>query len=372
MAADLQARKVTRVTIMVHKGLRTKLLELLAAIGINYAFVENARCVRQNIKQSFFGFPGLNVELSGTSTLIFRLTIFPDDADKVLSYLIKGLELNTPGRGAAFAQDMTELSQCREVSIDLQNDHQTSLLKDLVLITGIQSKHGAGQKLSRVALKLGVGVPVVGIGTGTGIRDRMGLLRITISPEKELIYLMVPAHDANGLQNLLIDEGQLNRPGGGFLYQTPIRAGMVDTLTKIGQQEHAASIEQIIAAIDDLKRSTAWRKRFFGMETVEESQVNFTHKEISFFCKEGDADQLVEAAMEAGAGGATTSRLGLVQLRQGQEEKSVPYELGILCVSADLEKPVCHALQKTAADISDSDLILQSLQASSVFYYKGK
>jgi hypothetical protein len=214
-------------------------------------------------------------------------------------------------------------------------------------------------------------VPVVGIGIGTGIRDRLGLLRVTISPEKELVYLMVPSHDADGLQRLLIEEGHLDRPGGGFLYQTPVSAGMVDPLIRIGRQEHAASIEQIIAAIDDLKKGTAWRKRFFGVESgfASESGSSFSHREISFFCHDGQGDAFVHAAMQAGAEGATVSRVRSMYLRDA-DGRCVPCEHGIFCIAAAQENPVLEALCRVAETSPDQDWLLQSLVASSVFAHK--
>ena len=212
----------------------------------------------------------------------------------------------------------------------------------------------------------------MGLGIGTGIRDRLGLLRITISPEKEMVYLMVPGHDANGLQRLLIEEGHVDRPGGGFLYQTPVQTGIVDPLLRIGRQEHAASIEQIIAAIDDLKKSTAWRKRFFGVEDISGNgtAASFSHREITFFCHEEMGDSLVEAAMQAGAAGATVSRVRTSYMQGSEAGRSVSCERGILCVPAAMEKPLLQALSETAAAGPEKSWVLQSVPAASVFTHK--
>ncbi len=374
MKADIteNTREATRITLMTHQGLSNKIVEVFAALGVHTLAVEGARCVRQKMKKSFWGLPGLRAELSDTATEIFRTTVPREAADFILCKLIENLDLQIPGRGAVYAQDLHEISSREFPAIHTDAVQSDRLLNDLALITGIQSKSGSGENLFRVALKLGAGVPVVGIGIGSGIRDRLGLLRITISPEKEMVYLMVPSHDADGLQNLLIEEGHLNRPGGGFLFQTPIRAGMVDPLIRIGRQEHAASIEQIIAAIDDLKKSTAWRKRFFGMETNFESSIkeHFSHREISFFCHEEQSDNFVHAAMQSGAEGATVSRIRLLHLNNDSKGKCVPYGHGILCVAAALEKPVLNALNNIARAGPDQDWVLQSLPATSVFSHK--
>lgn len=357
---------------MVHQGLNSEVVELFTTLGLPCVLVENARCVRQNMDTRFLGLPGLRVELIDAATEIYRVTVTRDAAIPLLCRLVESLDLRTPGRGAVYFQDLTEISERSMPMLTLEPAKPDQLLNDLSLITGIQSKSGSGANLSRVALKLGAGVPVVGHGLGTGIRDRLGLLRITISPEKELVYLMVPAHDADGLVRLLIEEGNLDRPGSGFLYQTQIRAGMVDPLLRIGRQEHAASIEQIIAAIDDLKKSTSWRKRFFGVDDNGKNSVSstFTHREISFFCNEGQGDNFIHAAMQAGANGATMSRVRTLHLQGEDAGRSVPCEHGILCVSATMEKDILQALGTASGDSQEKNWFLQSIPASSVFSHK--
>lgn len=366
------SREVSRVTLIAHQSLSGKIIEIFTSLGVRALFTENSRCVRQKVNNSFLGIPGLGVEFSDVATEIFRVTVPLAAVDAVLCRLIKELELHIPGRGAVFAQDITEITLMDASKIKCEEVEDPGMLKDLSLITGIQSKSGSGANLFRVALKLGVGVPVVSLGIGTGIRDRLGLLRITISPEKELVYLMVPAHDADGLQRLLIEEGHLDRPGGGFLYQTPIRAGIVDPLIRIGRQEHAASIEQIIAAIDDLKKGTAWRKRFLGMEANYDNsgQPVYTHREIGFLCHEGEGDAFVHAAMQAGAEGATIARLRASYLSGEKKGHSVPCEYGILCVASPLEQPVLAALSEVASRREDNEWVLQSQRACSVFSHK--
>ncbi len=368
----LELREAARITLMTHHDLSGKVIELFTSLGISTLLVENARCVRQNVNPGLFGFSGLRFDFSDAASEIYRLTVSRETAAPLLCRLIESLDLKTPGRGAIYAQDLLEVGCQTLPVISVEPARSECLLNELTLITGIQTKSGGGENLYKVALKLGAGVPVVGIGIGTGIRDRLGLLRITISPEKELVYLMVPGHDANGLQRLLIEEGHIDRPGGGFLYQTPISGGIVDPLLRIGRQEHAASIEQIIAAIDDLKKSTAWRKRFFGVDDNHGNggPTTFTHREISFFCHEGQGDNFVQAAMRAGAAGATMSRVRTLYLQGEDAGRHVSCEHGILCVSEDMEMPVLQALGDITDTCPEKDWLLQSVPATSVFTYK--
>lgn len=363
-------QEVSRITLTVHQDFENRVSAILNELGVKRVFVENSRCVRQKMGRRFLGLPGLKIELSDSPNQIYRFSVARQTAAGVLCRLIELLDLQTPGRGAVYSQDLLEMSGDGAASPQTEAPKFERLLDDLILITGIQSKSGSGQTLFKVALRLGVGVPVVGAGIGTGIRDRLGLLRITISPEKELVYLMVPRHDADGLQRLLIEEGHLDRPGGGFIYQTPIRAGMVDPLIRIGRQEHAASIEQIIAAIDDLKKNTSWRKRFFGVEATDAAAGGFNHREVGFFCPEGSGDAMVEAAMQAGAVGATVSRVRSFGLTEGSDSRSISGEHGIMCIPAVREKPVLQALQEVAEEFDHDNWVLQSLHASSVFSHQ--
>jgi nitrogen regulatory protein PII len=364
------AREVSRITLMTHQELDEKVMETLTAMGLKSVTFENARCVRQQINNKKLRFLGPKIDLMDVPTDIYRLTVPQDMAERVLCGLVKNLNLKTPGRGAVYAQEVMELSTRQMPEITTCDVVPQQLLHDLRLITCIQSKSNTGDNLAVTALKLGAGVPVVGLGMGSGIRDRLGLLRITISPEKEMIYLMVPNQDANGLQNLLIDEGHINRAGGGFLYQTPIKAGMVDPLIRIGHQEHAASIEQIIAAIDDIKKSTSWRKRFFDVKEYTTEPGKNTHYELSYFCQADYGEELMHIAMQAGAKGGTTTKTRAISLVGETEGQSISYEHGFICLEAGLAPQVLEALNTKGRELAGEEFVLQYVEASSVFSHK--
>lgn len=367
-----ELQKVTRITLMVHQALSERALDLLKKIGLSWAVLEIARCVRQNVYKGGLLFSKLKVEHINTPTDIIRFTLNNECSACVLCYLINELDLKTPGRGAVFSQNIMQYSEEASQTLTVEHAEPKKLLNDLILITGIQSTSGNSENLAKMALKLGAGVPIVGMGLSAGFRDSLGLLRITISPEKELMYLMVPNHDADGLQNLLIDEGQLDRPDGGFLYQTPICAGMVDPLLRIGHQEHAASIEQIIAAIDDLKKSTAWRKRIFGVEDSSKTtyKKGITHNELSFVCHDDYGDELMQAAIEGGAQGATMKKVRMLSLQGEEAGHSIPCAQGIICLQADKSDAVISAILAKSDELGDKNTVVQSIEAGSIFTHK--
>ncbi|WFB37050.1 hypothetical protein P3T73_04665 [Kiritimatiellota bacterium B12222] len=364
--------KVTRITCAVHPELGAQVAECLITLGAHTVLVENARSVRQRIRPRAWGLPGQHVELENSPIELFRTTVPRDSALQVIETLTQTLELQTPGRGCVYAQDIIEYSQLEPPIIQADPCQETTAFRDYTLINGILSKVGGGERVTETALRLGACVPIVTRGFGTGLRDQLGLLRITIPPEKEMIQLMVPSQDAAGIQRLLIENARMDRSGGGFLYQTPIAAGIVDPLLRIGQQEHAASMEQLIAAMDEIKKGTGWRKRFADLEEQKRDARFITRRryaEVTLVCSEGKADDFVLAAMDAGAGGATTERvrcLSASDLEGGIGAR----ERGIICVPTSISDRVVQVLRDMSDVLEDPLCRIQVLDSFSVFFHQ--
>ncbi len=172
-----------------------------------------------------------------------------------------------------------------------------------------------GNQVARVALDHGLGVPVITFGLGTGLRDKLGLLRITIPPEKEIVSLAMPAADAEMAVALVIGKLRLDRPGRGFIHGHPIHAASLHTRMRLGEQRHAATIEQIIDALDNLHNGTGWRRRFDDDEHPA-SQPNrrfLRHRRsLELVCDEERSREFVGLALQAGAGGATSCQAKMV------------------------------------------------------------
>lgn len=363
---------VTRITCAVHPRLGSRVTECLVDLGSHTVLVENARSVRQRVRPRAWVLPGQQVELENSPMELFRTTVPRASALQVIETLAQVLDLHTPGRGAVYAQDITEYSQLEPPVLRETPPGESTAFRDFTLINGILSKAGGGERLTESALRLGACVPIVTRGFGTGLRDQLGLLRITIPPEKEMVQLMVPAHDAAGIQRLLIEDARMDRPGGGFLYQTPISAGIVDPLLRIGRQEHAASMEQLIAAMDEIKHGTGWRKRFADLEESKRDARYVTkraYSEITLVCSEGKADDFVRAAMDVGAGGATTGRvrcLSASDLEGGVGAR----ERGVICVPTTIREAVVQTLRDMSGALEDPLCRIQVLESFSVFFHQ--
>lgn len=368
------ARPAARLCIALHHHFLPELFAALSALGVESVLVESGRSVRERRTRRSFGLPGMLVRLDNNPLDLVWCTVAREDQERVLRLLAGKIRLDIPGRGSAVSQEVEDYSVRPLPALAFPAAAgEPRLFAELSMITIILSLPRSGKNISRIALELGAGVPMVSLGSGTGFRDRLGLLRITIPPEKELIRLVVPAADARGLVHQIIEEGKLDRPGRGFVYTTPVARGVLDTRLRIGPQQHPATMEQIISAIDQLTSGTGWRRRFdapgAGMAGRSFQQEL---REISFLCPEGTVDIFLDHAMEAGAGGATTSRVQRLSLGS-PEDGGTAWERCLITVPAGLTDAVIGALlQAEAGDAAAVIARLQVLDVPLAFSHGGR
>lgn len=344
-----QAHEVSHITCIVNQDFSEKVVSYLNAIGLE-VHVENGRVLREFVKPKSFGVRN-SVKLRSNSSSIIRLTVPKECAEILVESIVSEGELYLPGRGSIFCQDMVEYST-EEPSLGLsrlqlfaQKSNHVYFLKDLAYVTCVLSGHESGERLARAALDLGVCVPLLTYGVGNDIRDQLGLIRVTISPDKEIIHLLLPQHDSESIIKLLAEESRLDRPERGYMYQTPVSMGLLDTRLKIGKQNHAASIDQIIAAIDNIKQSTAWRKRL-DMEIVQHPDKIFlptNNCKISIVSREDEVGDLREAWVKAGAIGAVTSHIIKINKKNGGELIS-DFAISEMSVAGDIKDQVIDSL----------------------------
>jgi len=309
--------RVSRITCILNQLIGDEIIAFLKKLDL-IVYDETGRIVRQEIKKRSFGLPGEVSKLINSAAKIYRFTVPRENADDVVKAIIKLGNLNTPGRGSVFSQKLMEFSKeppefnVDELNKSVKNMKESQLLENLSYVICVLSDPGSGENLAKRALELGVCVPTVTFAKGNDIRDQLGLIRVTIPPDKELVHLIMPEQDSESIIKLLVEIGRLDKPGKGYIYQTPVSSGQIDTRLKIGKQKHAATMEQIIAAIDQLKNNTSWRKRLDAeSENMKFSKTMMPQDncEISIISDEDRIDLLRETCLEIGASGAVTSKV---------------------------------------------------------------
>jgi nitrogen regulatory protein PII len=309
--------RVSRITCIVNQLLAERITDLLRKIEV-LVYDETGRIVRERIKSRSFGLPGEITKLESSSVRVFRFTVPRKHSEPVIRAIIHVGSLHIPGRGSVFAQELMEFSkEPPEFNVNALNEYvlynqELPLLNKLSYVICVLSDPGSGEQLARIALDLGICVPMITFGTGNDIRDQLGLIRITIPAEKEIVHLVMPEQDSESVIKLLVEQGRLDKPGKGFIYQTPVSLGLIDTRMKTGKQKSAATMEQIIAAIDQLKAGTTWRRRLdadIKNSKIGKSMMPQDNCEISIVSDEDRIDLLRETCLKIGAAGATTSKV---------------------------------------------------------------
>jgi len=139
---------------------------------------------------------------------------------------------------------------------------------------------------------------------------------------------------------------------------------------RIGRQEYAASVEQIIVAIDQLKNSTGWRKRLDDLDQKEQDKRSWgpsDNCEILVISNEDRIDRIIEAGINAGATGATTTQAKRL-IAVEEKLSSAARVLTTISVLADITNAVVCALLQVTNSCSDSTDRLQILDSPATYF----
>jgi len=368
--------RVSRITCIVNEFLSEKLADFLNGLGV-IVYIENGRIARKVIKSRQFGLPGEITTLRDFPVDVFRFTVPRENSKDVLNHIIDIGALDVPGRGTIYSQDLMEF--CKEppdINRDFLaeikcNDYGDILLNKLSCVVCVLSEPGSGELMAKTALDLGICVPLVTFGKGNDIRDQLGLIRITISAEKEIVRLVMPEQDSESIIRILVEQSRLDRPGRGFIYQTPVSMGLLDTYLKIGKQKYAASIEQIIAAIDQLKSGTSWRKRLDAEHQEKRTGKSLLPQdncEISIISDEDRIEKLREACLKVGARGAISARV-VPLTGKGEEEITSNMIRSAISVPADITDNVIDILLENSTIKDDTTDRIQVLDSPAAYVH---
>ena len=113
------------------------------------------------------------------------------------------------------------------------------VLTDASLITCVVQK-GLADEIVTAAQEVGAQGATIYYGRGTGVRERLGLLGLTIEAEKEVITIMVANDQLDIIFEKMFLAGKLDTPGMGFMYATALEKAatyvpeeMVEKLVKV-------------------------------------------------------------------------------------------------------------------------------------------
>lgn len=310
----MKRQPCAKITCEVYQEISKTVGTALAGLGIHRPYVQSGRSIMLGEKRG--GLFSAGTRLLEDLIEIYSFTVPVERELTVMHRLIQAAMLDQEGRGSIYSEHVERMSRDDECPGDelpqvAAEPPRYPMIQHLVGISCIVQR-GQSDIIVRSALEMGICVPSVTFGVGAGLRDKLGLIRITIPAEKEVVNLVTTQHDAQGVLARLIEAGKLDQPGKGFIFTYPIARGLLNTRLYVGRHLSAASLGQIVAALDELKGTTAWRRKFTGTSDHAHSKKREYMRglvDLTLLCQEGRAFELSKVAMGAGASGATLSRL---------------------------------------------------------------
>ncbi len=368
-----------KIICEVYQNNTADALKALKQMGVGEVHIQPGRSVVLREKSGFWFLPAKTI-LEDDPTNIIRIYVPLKRQEDAINCLIGALSLNLPGRGTVYSEEITLVyeSDFGLISSDLTVPRASETAMLQTRLTGICCivQRGQGNTIVASALDSGATVPSIVFGEGTGLRDKLGLLRITIPAEKEMVTVVVSETDADDLMNVLVEAGKLDQPGKGFIFNYPVSRGLINSKIFRGKQKHAASMEQVILAIDELKGETDWRRRSdrsVNRSVARPSAFLTNLFDMTILCNDGWAMELVKAAMVAGASGATISKLKHHSIR-GRDDQTIALarETANLIVSEQQKDVILKAVEDAGVFSPESSGVIEIRPSPKARTYLGK
>ena len=98
---------------------------------------------------------------------------------------------------------------------------EITVLTDVSLITCIVQR-GIADTIVKAAQEAGAQGATVHYAHGEGVRERLGILALAVEVDKEVINVVVAKDQADRILERMYIAGNLDTPGMGFIYLTPL------------------------------------------------------------------------------------------------------------------------------------------------------
>ena len=98
---------------------------------------------------------------------------------------------------------------------------EITYLSDVYILTFV-FESGLADKIVDAATNVGAQGATINYARGTGIRDRMGLLGVTIDEQKEIIRIIVSKEQSNRIFEAMFLAGNLDTPGKGIMWMVKL------------------------------------------------------------------------------------------------------------------------------------------------------
>ena len=255
------------------------------------------------------------------------------EKEKISEIATKTGRLDRVGSGAIFSISCEQAYHSREFPITQGSDDQSvnNHAASLEAICCICEK-GVAEDIAQAALSAGAPGPTVTFGEGGGIRDKIPLLRMTKGPEKEFVWCVVDRSESGNVFTNMARAGRITEPGRGFMYSIPVTDGLINVSSTVSSTSFGASMEQVIAVLDDIKGGKDWRST--GENNSDSLATTFLKDLTGLYCvvPRDYYSDVYDAILEAGAPGVSTN-FGVMADQTGSGEDTCNEEWALVYTS---------------------------------------
>lgn len=340
-------KMITRVTAAVERSMAPALQESLVDYGLKNLYTITGSAPLQNLPKPWVGGLLRNPKIVQNPREVISYVVDRALAKQAFNSTVHAAGLESGNRGFVYTQsyELLENNSSCHVNSALKAPSGSEIKGQT--LTGICCivQRGEAEPISQALLESGA-APVSTYGMGAGIRDQLGLLRITIPAEKELLRVLVDNLDVEYFLAIMIKAGKLDLPGRGFVYTYPVEEAYSANVGQNANTGHAASVEQIISAVDSLYGNVEWRRR--GEADQSSGYNTFPGRDLLLVCNDGCSSDLVQKAMAVGLPGATVEQWKLTN-RDADSKVSPAREMATMTVGEQILNPVMADLGKQGA-----------------------
>jgi len=303
------------VTAILPRHSTHGVLEAVMNSGAHHALTKSARgtLIKQHRFESFL--PRLSPEQE-----ILTFLVPNAETNHLMEQIVLVGKLELFGAGAIYAIPCEDLicsvdsPLWKEGRYTFESTSFDIEFRSELVEIGLITDKDNGEGIARAAIRAGAPGPTISFVRGYGLRDRLGLLRITKSHDKELVSVVVDRCDVDAVFQAMASAGHVDQPGRGIAYQVPIAKGLTNLASVFNPQKHSASIQQIVRAIDEMKGGANWRDTQLLIHDPDAAEFAQNTKGyghdlvvLHIHTRRKDTDELLRAVLRLGVPGASVS-----------------------------------------------------------------
>ncbi|MBO94920.1 MAG: hypothetical protein CMI32_08515 [Opitutales bacterium] len=345
MSDNTQNNNYSLLSFILPKGTASPVVEAIGKAGASGIFEMTAR----GSVLSEGGFLKRMFPAPAPEQHLLQTLVPKDKVDAVTEAAVDAGHLHQGGSGAVFEINCGEYSESDGFpgaeKADGSNGHGATgaYSADLVAICCI-CEIGGAEDIAKAALQSGAPGPTITFGEGGGLRDKIPVLRMTKGPEKEFVWCVVEKAEADNVFAEMARAGRITEPGRGFMYTIPVSAGLIHVSSVVSTSSHLASMEQVIAAVDELKDGKGWRVSTDADDNKGKAlKTTFLKDLVGLYCivPRDNYSDVYDAILEAGASGVSTSFGVMLDADSSEGEQAQNEEWAVVYTSlgaASVEK----------------------------------